>query len=262
MYSLKISIFYLFLIFSSKLFSQQITNVDFSVTKENKMIVRYDLLNCPKNKMYNLKLKITSVNGKNIIPTTIQGDLINVKEGANKQIEWNVLNDVTDLKDDVYATIEITKSYYSKIVGGPSNVFFSMLLPGLGDIRVNKYSNNSKSNGWILVTGVFLGSAYYTYTLNNNYILDYSKYHSATVQSDMDSYFASASTNYNRYQIMVGVTGAIWIADLLYVTIKGFNNRKNQLYKRKNHLSQNTSNINLSVLATPSTFQLGLVKKF
>jgi hypothetical protein len=58
------------------------------------------------------------------------------------------------------------------------------------------------------------------------------------------------------------VTGAIWIADLLYVTIKGFNNRKSQLYKRKNYLSQNTSNINLSVLATPSTFQIGLVKKF
>ena len=70
------------------------------------MIIRYDLLNCPKNKMFNLKLKITSKNGSVFIPTSVEGDLINVKEGTNKQIEWNVLNDITDLKDDIYATYE------------------------------------------------------------------------------------------------------------------------------------------------------------
>ena len=260
MYSLKISIFFLFLIFSFKLFSQQIENVNFSVTKENKMIVRYDLLNCPKNKMYNLNLKITLANGTVIIPTTVQGELINVKEGVNKQIEWNVLNDVADLKDDIYATVEITKSYYSKIVGGPSNVFLSVLMPGIGDIGVNRYSNNLRTNGWIYVTGLFLGSAIYTYSLNYSYKQDYVKYHSATIQSDIDTYYTSASTNYKNYQIMIGITGAIWVADILYVAIKGFSNRKSQLYER-NLTQNNSSNLSLSFSATQSKFQIGLVKK-
>jgi hypothetical protein len=261
MRSLKVSILYSFIVFSFQLFAQQIENVDFSVTKENKMIVRYDLINCPRNKMFNLKLKITNTNGKVITPISIQGDLIHVKEGNNKQIEWDVLNDVTDLKDDIYVNLEITKSYYSKIVGGPSNVFLSVLLPGLGDIGVNRYSNNTGSNGWFYVTGLFLGSAYYTYTLNKNYKLDYSKYHSATIQSDMDSYYTSANTKYTSYQLMVGVTGAIWAIDVLYVLIKGASNRKSQLYER--NLTQNkTQNFNLSFSATPSAFQIGMIKKF
>ena len=157
--------------------------------------------------------------------------------------------------------MQLTKSQYSKILGGPSNVFFSMLLPGLGDIRVNKYSNNSRTNGWVFVTGIFLGSAYYTYTLNKNYKLDYTRYHSATIQSDMDSYYASANTKYTNYQLMVGVTGAICAIDVLYVLIKGASNRKSQLYER--NLTQNkTQNFNLSFSATPSTLQIELVKKF
>jgi hypothetical protein len=132
MRSLKASILYPFILFSFQLFAQQIQNVDFSVTKENKMIVRYDLINCQRNKMFNLKLKITNTNGKVITPVSIQVDLIHVKEGNNKQIEWGILNDVTDLKDDIYVTLEITKSYYSKIVGVPSNVFLKCFTARFG----------------------------------------------------------------------------------------------------------------------------------
>ena len=255
------SILVLFLfIVTFKVSAQQIKNVDFNVTSDNKMIINYDLINCPKNKMFNLKLKIISTSGNVINPISIEGDLIHVKEGTNKQIEWNVLNDLNDLKDDIYVTLEITKSYYSKIVGGPSNAFLSILLPGLGDIGVNRYANNIGTNDWYYVSGIFIGSAAYTYWLSNAYKKDYAKYQASTIQTEMDTYYNSANTYYKNYQLMIGITSAIWITDVLYVTIKGFRNRKFQLYER-NITDNNNQNFNLTFSTTPSTFQIGFVKR-
>ncbi len=233
--------------------SQEISNVDFSI-KNNIIYINYDLLDCPSKSLYDIRLKFIDKQGGEIYPTYISGDIKKVDCGNGKRIEWDVLQDKSELKDEVQAIIEISKKYSTKVTGGPSNAFLSMLLPGLGSVNVTY----GESLAPLAVTGAFLGSLYFAYRTKAASDHHYKLYHEATTQPDMDINYEWANSYFQYAQFWVGLAGAIWLGDVFYVTAKGFKNRKEQL----SFYSKHRKNINLYIVGTANDFRVGLVKKF
>lgn len=147
-----------------------------------------------------------------------------------------------------YIKINEQEYYYSKLIGyknigGPSNAFLSVLVPGLGDRFV---SENNKGLSIALMTygliGAGIGSKFYSNS-------EYDKYHKATSQSDIDKYYNNA--NYSNYAFygLIAAGSAVWIYDIFNVASKGFKNRKaGKNYKKQIGLSYipNINALNLS----------------
>ena len=247
----------MFSLSTRQVYTQQIENVDFTVT-DNFIIVTYDLTNCPSRKTYDIKLKIVSDNGT-IIPTTITGDIFKVNQGNNKNIKWDVLSDNIEIKGNIQAIVEISKTYSTEIVGGPSNAFLSMVWPGWGTRFVlykKKEDERTLIPNYIMCSyGVALIYGYLSKVKSDE---AYSKYHSATDQGEMNDFYKTANEENKNFQIALGVASAIWILDVWYVFQKGFENREEQL----NNYTQENQSINFYVSNTSNSFQIGFVKKF
>ena len=247
--------------------AQKIENVDFKV-KDSKVIITYDLTNCPDRTTYDISVKLKSESGEVFYPKNPYGDLKEVSPGSGKTVTWDVLGDELEIKGNISAVVEIEKSHYTKtkkeklvygkVKGGPSNAFLSMLLPGLGDVFVNRYTVPKKKNVWWLVPLAYYGCLYGAVSEYSNYNTNYTAYHNATLQSDMDNYYSNAKTNYQNSQLYLGFAAAFWACDVLHVTVKGFKNRHRQL-KGYSIIEPKT---NLYLLPVNKGLQLGLVCKF
>ena len=246
-------IIYLFLFvffFSSSLNAQTIENVDFVFTEEY-IKVTYDLTNSPDGKVYDVNLSFEKKDGGIINASSVKGDLKRVKPGLGKAIIWYYKTDVDEYIGQIKAVVSIistddinnssnnqtdnkdsqtsgnfdSNSYNfngPKVLGGPGNAFLSMLLPGFGDHFVNE---KDKVTPYI-VSLAFLGSGYMAYTTMNAANSYYDQYLNTRSQSVMDETFSKAIENRNQHQIFFGVASAIWLFDVLHVTVKGSKNIK------------------------------------
>ena len=106
-----------------------------------------------------------------------------------------------------------------KTTGGPSNVIYSMIMPGMGTLRV---SHGQKGWGrfasFIFFAGLSYGSNVYFNT-------EYQKYLNATNQVDVDYYYESANSANKVFLISSSIAATIYIHDILWVFGKGIKNR-------------------------------------
>lgn len=243
---------FLIIIFSPNSNSQQIVDVDFTVTKNDKIIVSYDLINCPDDELYDIKLKVNGSINNSFDAFTLTGDINKIKEGANKKIEWNVKKDLPELIGRFQVIVEIVRTYSTKITMGPSHAFKSMLLPGLGDFYIGE------SNRGILTTTLFIGSVYLAFGSYASLKESKNNYYSSISEDEIDKYYKMAKSDLFYTQLLLGVATAIWLEDVIYVTIKGIKNRESQL----NGYTKNSINLNLYLAGTPDNFRIGVVKYF
>lgn len=253
----KILLLFLLLVSTSKAFSQKIENVDMRV-ENNIVIITYDLLGVPNKTLCNMSVTLISDNGEviqsSIFSSALTGDIKDVGEGKGKIIKWDVLADGREIKGRYKASVAISSKRSTKIVGGPSNAFLSMLLPGLGNFYVDDES--SQNWGYYVMGGFALAaySSYSSYVSANN---AYEEYHKATSQYAMDAAYEEAEKARQSSQLMLGLAGAIWLGDVIYVAAKGFKNRKQQLgYAHK------PSTNNFYVVGAPNNFRIGFIKHF
>jgi hypothetical protein len=247
----KISLLFTYVLLSLSCVSQQVRNVGF-FQKANTLVVSYDLVNCPKKEIYDIRLNVF-LNGEQVPVYTTSGDLKNVTEGRNRKIVWDVLND-TELKGNVQVEVEVTNTRSTKIIGGPSNVFLSMLLPGLG----HAVDNNKQGAGTVVALS-FLGSAVVAAYCKQESDKLYKTYLQETEQSKIDEAYNNANTQYQLSQFWAGLAGAIWLTDVIYVTVQGFSNRARQ---KRLMYSQNDTKVRLFMSSTLNNFQLGIIKRF
>ena len=119
-----------------------------------------------------------------------------------------------------------------KGTGGPSNVFLSLLVPGLGKSRVTYGEKNGL--GTTLWTYGLIGAGVGLKIYSNN---EYSKYHKATEQSAMDDHYKKANYSNQAFYACVGAGAIIWISDIIWVWKKGAENAKAQKKYKQAHLS-------------------------
>jgi len=132
-------------------------------------------------------------------------------------------------------TMNGTKYTQDKILkysgtGGPSNVFKSLLIPGMGKRSV---TGGVKSGvGTAIFTYTFIGTGIGLKFYSNS---EYSNYHAVTEQSIMDKHYENANIANQAFYVCIATGAIIWISDIIYVWSKGKDNKnKQQAWKRAN----------------------------
>ena len=128
-------------------------------------------------------------------------------------------------------------------IGGPSNMFLSVLVPGLGVKEVTGGSKNGLRRTLLSYGFIISGVGCKLWSMS-----DYDKYHSATDQTFMDEYYNNANLLNKSFYILTATGVIIWLYDIIWVANKGFQNkREQQRYKQ-----------NISFYYEPNNQMLGL----
>ncbi len=250
----KFIFFILLLIVGKSGHSQTIENVDF-VVSNNKIIVTYELVNCLKNEVYDVRLKFVSEK-TNYVPVNIKGDLLRLNQGRNKKIEWDVLADGVQITESIQAIVEISARHSTKVIGGPSNALLSVLVPGLGDYFVDTQKDSKIPFYYITVTTY--GLLYLGFNQKVESDQSYEDYHKATTQVEMDLAYDAANEAHKSFILYTSLAATVWLGDIAWVTYKGFKNKKEQRsgYAYKKYEKQYFASY------TPNGFQLNFRMTF
>jgi hypothetical protein len=197
----------------------KITDVDFQL-EDRYIVVNYNLVgSLPKEQM---TIEMTFVNENNEIttPKTVTGDVgTKVYEDGKKQILWDIVTDQSVLSGNLKAIVTIT---FSKILySGAGNAFLSVLIPGLGGYYVDK--NKARS---VLTTISTVGLLAYGISKKIQANKFYTDYKANTNLSEMESLYTKANGAQNTYFTATRVAAGLWALDIIWVTFKGFHNKK------------------------------------
>jgi len=133
-------------------------------------------------------------------------------EVKNKVVNGNSYSDINLVK---YRTV------------GPEAAFFSMLMPGMGTLKVT-YGEKGRGRFtcFLLSSGLAIGSKLYSDA-------QYKSYLGATNQADIDKYYNNANTSH-KIAIMSGsISASIYLYDIIWVISKGAKNIKDSKPLRK-----------------------------
>ncbi len=137
-----------------------------------------------------------------------------------------------------------------KSFAGISGVFASLIIPGLGDRLV---SGGAKFGfGKTIFVYSVIGAGVACKLSSNTF---YSKYHSATNQTDIDSYYLSANNLNKASYLLIGTGVLVWLIDISIVAEQGTENKSN--------VKKFYQNINLSFnIDNKDAYKFGLTYKF
>jgi hypothetical protein len=221
--------------------------------KQNNLIMNNDLLNFTKD--YKLNPVIDNVygmalNSKCNFDFDIKINKVEVIKIKKNFTSTLILNDTNYIYKDIvsrklfnapngdykisYLHKEINGMYYdeSKIIkikgiGGPTNAFKTILIPGWG---TNKVTGGLKKGYKISLITYGLIALSVGSKLYSDY--EYKNYLEATIQTEMDDHYLWANYSNKTYIVAGGIAALIWISDVIWVANQGFKNKKSaKLFK-------------------------------
>lgn len=197
----------------------KITDVDFHFF-DRYIVVNYNLVGSLPKEQMTVELKFITENNETIIPKTVTGDIGTKLYGDGmKSILWDLVVDKVSLSGNIKASVTIT---FSKILySGPSNALLSVLLPGFGGLFVDK--NKTRSVVTTVSTIGLIGYGISQKRLADKY---YAEYKASEESSELESLYTKANSAHHKYYISTGIAAGIWAFDIIWVTVKGFHNKK------------------------------------
>jgi hypothetical protein len=128
-----------------------------------------------------------------------------------------------EINGDLYTSINLVK--YRTI--GPSAALYSMLMPGLGSLKVS-YGNKGwgRFTSFLLSSGLAIGSKLFSDS-------QYKSYLGATNQADIDNYYDKANISHKIAISSIGLATTIYLYDIIWVLSKGAKNIKDSRPLRK-----------------------------
>lgn len=160
------------------------------------------------------------------IPTDVQNVANTLMSyGGNYMLN---LNQITINGKRTYNKSSVTK--YNN-TGTASNVFLSLLVPGLGDHRVSYGKKNGV--GVALSTYALIGGGVGLKLYSNS---EYKKYHAATEQDAMDKHYQTANYSNQAFYGCMIAGGIVWIYDVIWVWSTGAKNAKAAKAYKNSHL--------------------------
>jgi hypothetical protein len=231
------------------LYAQEAQNVDF-IFRNNSFVVKYDLVGCKNNYMYDVKLMMEGKESGFYYPINISGDLTNLVCGNGKTITWSPLAEGKQIKEDVRFIVTIIKRN-KIIVDGPNNALKSVFIPGLGGLSVQKTKLP------LLITTGFIFSSIQAYRYNTITNSNYANYLSASTQNDMNNFYTISKDARNKTYLYFGIAASLWATDIIYTIIRGNKNKQKQLTEK--HLIG--SSWKLNVYSDYYSVNIGLKKQ-
>ena len=114
-----------------------------------------------------------------------------------------------------------------KSTTGPSSVIYSILMPGMGTLKV---TNGKKGWGrfavFLVSSGVAIGSRMYS-------DIQYKNYLQTSDQLLINKYYNIANNSHKTSLILSGLSATIYLYDVIWVFSKGIKNKKEAKYLRK-----------------------------
>ncbi len=230
-------------------FSQDVRNVDFTFSN-NTFVITYDLENCSNNYIYDVNITLIGEETGKYLPKTPTGALTGQFCGYNKEIIWKPLLENKEINERVKFIVTIISIKKLPNIG-PSNAFKSMLLPGLGSLKVQKTKLP------LLVTMGFLYTGFQAYNYNVKTNSEFDNYLNASNQNDMNLHYLNAQNNRKISTTYLQIAAGIWVTDVVYTLVKGSIN-KHKLTQSTNNYSSWKWNFNYNNQAV----LVGLTKEF
>jgi hypothetical protein len=198
----------------------KITDVDFRLEGNRYIIVNYKLTGSLPREEMTIELQFINENNEKIVPKNVLNDIgKKVYEDGQKAIVWDFVSDLVNTTGNWKAIVAITSSKI--LFSGPGNAFLNIFIPGLGGYYVDK-----KDGRAVLATLSMLGLAGYGVFEKLQANKFFNDYNESTSVSEMDELFTKANDANHKYYIATRAAAGIWALDFIYVTIKGFHNRK------------------------------------
>jgi hypothetical protein len=156
--------------------------------------------------------KIKQISGENVESTVIK-DFINRQKYNYGKFTFELKNKT--LNGENYTDINLVKQ---KTAAGPLCMFYSMILPGVGTLKVTH-----GEKGWGRMTCFILstGLGILCNSLSN---LEYNQYLTATNKNSSDTHYNAANVYINSAIICYGVSASIYLYDMFYVFTNGWKN--------------------------------------
>jgi hypothetical protein len=197
----------------------KITDVDFQL-EDRYIVINYNLTGAAPKEEMTIELKFITENNETIIPKTVTGDIgTKIFDDGKKAILWDIVTDSPVLAGNLKATVTITSSRV--IFSGPGNAFLSVLIPGLGGYFVDENKTRAVfttvSSIGLIAYGVFQKSQADKY---------YADYLASSTPSEMDDLYTKANSAQHTAFIAASAGIGIWALDVVWVTFKGFHNKK------------------------------------
>lgn len=215
-----------------------------------------EITNLIKPLVKDIQLKPVSKNGysvfaksEHVINIKMEEKTFEVKKNNVETIVFNNPNNLykTEINQLVSSgpigkyTIKIQKKEINNIdfsnnsvskyrgIGGPSNMFLSVLVPGLGVKGVTGGSKSGLSRTLWSYGFIISGVGCKLWSMS-----EYDKYHSATDQTSMDEYYDNANLLNKSFYVLTATGAVIWLYDIIWVANKGFQNKKEQRRYKQN----------------------------
>ena len=197
----------------------KITDVDFHL-EDRYIVVNYNIVGSLPKEQMTIELRFITENNESIIPKTATGDLGTKLFGDGmKAVLWDIVADQVLLSGNLKASVTITSSKI--LFSGPSNAFLSVLIPGLGGYFVDKHKARSVLT--TISTVGLIGFGIYQKLQADKY---YKEYNASTQLTEIQSLYTKANGAQNLYYITTRAGAGLWALDIIWVTFKGFHNRK------------------------------------
>lgn len=114
-----------------------------------------------------------------------------------------------------------------KTGAGPSCVFYSMIMPGMGTLKVTHGEKGWERFAWFFISSsLAVGSKLYSDDM-------YKKYLTATNQKDIDDYYKNANISNKAFLLSGSIAASIYLYDVIWVFSKGIKNKIDTKYLRK-----------------------------
>lgn len=230
-------------------------------TRSNMLDIVYDLAEAQHNYFnYAVELYYSLDGGMTFIGPVrlVRGDVgANVSPGANKSISWDFSIEAPDFTGSnitfsLKAKARMRPEYYSKF-GGPRNAVWSVLLPGLGDMKVRHY-NKYYNLGITAVALGTLGAGVGQRLQANN---SFEQYKKAETSEAANARYNETQQHLQKSTLFFGAALAVWITDVALVAVQGAKNKK---MIRETFPKANTKKVGLAV--TGDDLGIGLALKF
>ena len=137
--------------------------------------------------------------------------------------KYHVVVKNKEFNNQSYADINLVK--YKTV--GPEATFLSLLMPGMGTLKVTYGQKGWGRFTWFLLSsGVAAGAKYYSDD-------QYAKYMGATNQTDIDIFYEKANLSNKIALVAAGLSATIYVSDIIWVFTKGVKNKKSSKLLRK-----------------------------
>lgn len=195
-----------------------------SLTLDNdQLVITYDLTNTKSGEKYYIWVEIKDKEGNKLEPKHLSGQVGNdIIGGKNLIIVWDYTRE--DFEVDAEINIQIKARLLLKAYPSYGSVLFSsVVFPGWGLSKID----NKKT--YLLMGAAGYGSIAASYVYYSKSRKTYDNYKDSDVTSERDALYDEFTKQNNMSNVFAITAASIWAVNIIWTSVKYFNNKNKQL---------------------------------